>query len=117
MVDATTQFFEGLGSRGHEPLLEKVNGTVGVELENGKETERWLVSVHKGDVDVSRRKVKADCTLHARREVFDDLARGETNATAAFLRGALVVDGDWELLVLFQRLFPSPPSTIVGEKR
>ncbi len=30
---------------------------------------------------------------------------------AAVLRGAIALEGDWELIVLFQRLFPSPPST------
>jgi len=32
----------------------------------------------------------------------------EVNATAAVLRGALTIDGDMELIVLLQRLFPSP---------
>jgi hypothetical protein len=30
---------------------------------------------------------------------------------AALLRGAMAVEGDVELLVLFQRLFPAPPSS------
>ena len=108
MVDATTRFFEDLGSRGHEPLLEKANGTLRVEVVNGKQTEHWLVSVHKGDVEVSQRDDEADCTVHAERNVFDGMARGEVNATAAMLRGAVAVEGDSEIVVLFQRLFPGP---------
>ena len=36
-------------------------------------------------------------------------AKSEVNAMAALLRGAMGVEGDVELLVLFQRLFPGPP--------
>jgi putative sterol carrier protein len=116
MVDATAQFFEELGQRGHEPLLQKTRGTLQVDLVNGKTTEHWLVAVEKGDIEVSHRDGKADCTLRARREVFDGLARGEINAFAAMLRGTLGVEGNFELLVLFQRLFPGPQDTTSGRK-
>ena len=102
MVDATAEFFERLENRGHEPLLERVEGTVRIELEDGNEHQHWHVSVDQGDVRVSHRNAKADCTL------FDELARGEANAMASLLRGTLAIDGGYELLVLFQRLFPGP---------
>jgi len=108
--DPTAAFFDGLAERGHEPLLEYTSGTVRFELTNGKRTERWLVSIDKGDIAVSRRKGTADCTLRAPRDVFDSVVSGETNATAAVLRGAIVLEGNWELLVVFQRLFPGPPA-------
>jgi putative sterol carrier protein len=117
MADASTQFFEDLGSRGHEPHLEGASGTLRVELTNGKKTEHWLVSVDDGDVAVSHRNVTADSTLRARKEVFDGIARGEVNAMAAVLRGALAVEGDWELIVLFQRLFPGPPAAVGATAR
>jgi putative sterol carrier protein len=107
-MDATAQFFEELGHRGHEPLLEKVRGTIHVDVLNGKETEHWLVSVDKGDIEVSDRDDEADCAVRASREVLNGIARGEINAMAAMLRGTLVVEGDYELLVHFQRLFPGP---------
>jgi len=109
MTDATADFFEDLGRRGHEPLLEKTTGTFGFELENGSKSDHWLVEVDKGDVAVSHKRGKADCTLRARKRVFDSLARGESNAMAAVLRGTVLVEGDPRLLVRFQRLFPSPP--------
>lgn len=108
MADATTDFFGRLADRGHEPLLGNARGTLRVELANGTETERWLVSVDRGDVTVSHRNGKADCTVRTERDVFDGLASGEVNAMAAFLRGAIAVEGDSQLLVFFQRLFPSP---------
>jgi len=108
MGDATAEFFDGLARRGHEPLLAKTTGTLRVELAGGKRTERWLVTVDHGDVSVSRRNAAADCTVRADRELFGRVADGETSAMAAVLRGALEVEGDPGLLVLFQRLFAAP---------
>ena len=101
---------EELGRRGHEPLLEKDSGTIRFEIVDGKKTERRLVSIDKGDVSVSRKNVRADCTLRADKAVFDRVASGKMNAMAAFLRGDIILDGDSpELLVPFQRLLPGPP--------
>jgi putative sterol carrier protein len=108
MTDATAGFFDELGRRGHEPLLEKGRGTVRFELDDGGRTDRWLVTLEKGDVSVSRKNVAADCVVRADRALFDAMARGEANGMAAYLRGELVVEGDPELLVLIQRVLPAP---------
>jgi predicted lipid carrier protein YhbT len=109
MADPTTNFFDELGRRGHEPLLENTSGTLRVDLRDGKRAERWLVTVEKGDIDVSRRNVRADCVVSADRALFDGVSSGRTNAMAALLRGAMTVQGDVRLLVSFQRLLPGPP--------
>ena len=110
MTDTTGALFEALGQRGHEPLLEKDSGTIRFEIVDGKQRERWLVTIDKGDLAVSRKNVRADCTLRADKAVFDRVASGKMNAMAAFLRGDIVLDGDSpELLVPFQRLLPGPP--------
>jgi putative sterol carrier protein len=111
MTDVTAEFFEGLTRRGHEPMLEKTSGTMRVELVNGKRTERWLVAVDRGDVSVSHKNVAPDFTLRADKAVFNKIAAGEMNATAAVLRGELELEGDWELMVRFQRLLPGPPTS------
>lgn len=108
-MDATTKFFEGLEARGHDPRLEKVKGTLRFDLTNGKRTARWLVAIDKGDVAVSHRNAKADCIVRTNSAVFDGIASGEVNAFAAALRGALGIEGNPEVLVIFQRLFPDPP--------
>ena len=109
MADPTAEFFDALAEREHEPLLEKASGTLRFDLKDGKRTDRWLVEVKKGDVAVSRRNVRADSVISTDKALFDGIASGRTNAMAALLRGAMGVEGDVQLLVLFQRLFPGPP--------
>jgi predicted lipid carrier protein YhbT len=108
MTDSTAEFFEGLGRRGHEPLLEKARGIVRFDLVDGKRTDRWFVALDKGDVSVSRRNRAADCVVRADRRLFEAMARGQANAMAAYLRGELTLEGDPELLVLVQRVLPGP---------
>lgn len=108
MADATAEFFDALAERGHEPLLEKTTGTVRFDLKEGKKTYRWLVAVVKGDVTVSRQNLRVDCVVSADKALFDDIASGKTNAMAALLRGAISLEGETQLMVLLQRLFPGP---------
>ena len=110
-TDPTTKFFDDLASRGHEPLLEKATGTLRLDLTNGKRSARWLVAIKKGDITVSRENRAADCVARADRGLFEGIVKGEVNAMAALLRGAIAVEGDPQLLVLFQRLFPGPPKS------
>jgi putative sterol carrier protein len=105
----TTEYFQELGRRGHEPLLAKVQGTVRFDLVEGDRTDRWLVAIDKGDVSVSHEEGSADCTIRADKAFFEGMTRGEENAMAAVLRGALVCAGDVELLLAIQRIFPGPP--------
>jgi putative sterol carrier protein len=108
MTDATAEFFDALAERGHEPLLENATGTVRFDLKDGRKTDRWLVTVLKGDLAVSRRNLRADCVVSADKALFDGIASGKTNAMAALLRGAVRLEGDVELMAHFQRLFPGP---------
>jgi predicted lipid carrier protein YhbT len=107
--DTTEEFFSALAERGHEPLLQKVKGTVRVELRSGKKLDRWLVSMNRGDIVVSRRNAAADSVIRTESAVFEGMVRGEVSAIAALLRGALRVEGDTGLLLQFQRLLA--PST------
>jgi putative sterol carrier protein len=109
MSDDVVEFFEELGRRGHEPLLAKVTGRVRFDLVDGGRPDRWLVALDKGDTVVSHQGGRAECTIRAERALFERLCRGEENAMAAVLRGALVCTGDVELLYAIQRIFPGPP--------
>ena len=109
MVDATARFFDDLARNGHDPLLEKASGSLRFDLTDGMAVERWRVDVRQGDVIVSRKAGAADCVLRAPKPLFDKMASGRENAMAAVLRGALIAEGDIDLLVVFQRVLPGPP--------
>ena len=109
MSDDVVEFFEELGRRGHEPLLAKVTGRVRFDLVDGARTDQWLVALDKGDAVVPHQAGQAECTIRAERALFERLCRGEENAMAAVLRGAVVCTGDVELLFAVQRIFPGPP--------
>ena len=111
MGAGTKEFFDNLAQRGHEPLLGRATGTVRFDLQDGKQTEHWLVTLDKGDIAVSQKNAAADCVVQMSQALFDGVARGEVNAMAALLRGALQIEGDLELLLMFQRLLPGPPSS------
>jgi putative sterol carrier protein len=108
MADVTEKFFEDLGARGQDPRLASVRGTLRFDLMNGKRVARWTVAIDKGDVAVTRRNARADCVVRAKKRLFDGIASGEVNPLSAVLRGEMGVEGEPELLVFFQRLFPAP---------
>ena len=109
MTDSTTEFFEALAARGHEPALEKITGTIRFDLSSADSRPvRWLITISKGDIAVSRRNAKADCVVRTDQAIFAGIASGEKNAMAAFLRGAIALEGDRGLLLAFQRAFPGP---------
>ena len=107
-ADTTAVFFDGLGSRGLEPLLRKATVSARFELVDGKRTEHWLLVVDKGDIQVSRGDAAADSVLRAGKASFERVVAGELNLMAAVLRGEVAVEGEPRLLVLLQRLFPRP---------
>lgn len=106
MSDATERFFEELGRRGNEPCLAGITGRVRFDVVGGRRTEHWLVRIDRGDITVTHRTGQADCTVKGDRELFDRLVRGEDNAMAATLRGALECAGEVDLLLAIQKLFP-----------
>jgi hypothetical protein len=108
MTDATAEFFQRLAGRGHEPLLEKVKGTIRFDVVDGGRTARWLVTLDDGDVSVSRKNVAADCVVRTERTVFGAMVSGQANAMSTYLRGRMTFEGDPELLVSFQRSLPGP---------
>jgi putative sterol carrier protein len=122
MKDPTTAFFDELGRRGHEPLVEKVSGTLRFDLVRGERIDHFFVTMKKGDIAISNQDAEADCVIRTEGSVFDGIVSGEVNAMAAMLRGTLAYEGDPQLLLLFQRLFPGPaasrgPGAPAGDER
>jgi putative sterol carrier protein len=111
MGDGVEDFFRLLPDRGREPLLGKVQGDVRFDLLDGHGgIERWLVAVNRGEITVSKEEGAPHCILRSDRALFERLTRGEENATAAVLRGAVVCLGEVDLLFAIQRLFSGPPN-------
>ena len=109
MTDATAVFFDELARQGRVPVLGDAVGTVRLELVSDSQVEVWRVGLDHGDVLVSQEEGDADCVVRGDKALFDGIAAGEVNAMAALLRGALTFQGDPELLVRLQRVFPGPP--------
>jgi SCP-2 sterol transfer family len=112
MADSATAFFEEIQARGHEPLLAKASGTLQFELSDVDTVETWVLQIDRGNVVVSRDAVESACRIQSTRKLFDGVVSGRQNAMAAMLRGEIVYDGDTELLMLFQRVFPGPPDSV-----
>ncbi len=113
-MTAIDDFFVELERRGHEPMLRRVSATVRWDILDGDRTEHRLVRIHHGDIRVAVSDEPADCVIIAERAVCDDVVSGRTSALAALLRGAAAVEGNFELMVLAQRLFPRTPGSSAG---
>jgi hypothetical protein len=105
---AIDAFFSSIDGQS-PPLLANVSGTIRFDLSGHAGAEHWYVTVSKGRIAVSHKRSAADAVVHSDRALFEDLATGRSNAMAAWLRGALVPEGQLGLVVSFQRLFPGPP--------
>ena len=115
MKTSTAAFFDELGRRGHEPLLERISATVRFDIGDGASVDR-LLSIDKGDIRVSSENVPADCTVSISDTLLDEIVNGRTGAMAAFLRGAILVEGDPGVVVFVQRLFPGRSTSTAGRE-
>jgi putative sterol carrier protein len=108
LSDVTADFFDGLATRGTEPLVGHTRATVRFDIVDGRRTDHWRLAIDDGRLAVSRGEGDADCVLRADKAAFERVASGRTNAMAATIRGLFEVEGDPRLLVRVQRLFPAP---------
>lgn len=108
MTSPMEEFLTELGRREHEPLLAAASGTIRFDVHRGGRTEHRLVQVDRGKVTVTKGKGKADAVVDVEGDLLDQIVEGQVNAMAAFLRGALHIEGNPELLIQLQRTFPGP---------
>lgn len=85
-----------------------ISGTVRCDLIRSVQVDHWLVNIRDRDIAVSRQDAPADAVIRADRALFDRIVDGEMNLSSAYFRGALVLEGDFELICVFERLFPGP---------
>jgi len=115
MSQVAEAFLTGLSERGDDPSLRKITGTIRIDLRNNGKVDHWHLTFDGGKVSVKQsnnaaKGSRADCHMITDSELFERMAGGRANAMAALLRGAVLVRGDLDKLVAFQRLFPGPPS-------
>ncbi|HKE63916.1 MAG TPA: SCP2 sterol-binding domain-containing protein [Micromonosporaceae bacterium] len=116
MANATEEFFDELGRRGHEPLVARVHGALRFDVTQHGKTDVYRLIIDGGHLTVSRDPGHADCVIRVDRAVLDGIVSGRMNAMAALLRGALAAEGDPEMMVIFQRLM-SPPTRETQRER
>jgi len=93
-----------------QPLLAKTSGKLLFEVRDRDDTASWIVDIDKGVVAIESadRDVAVDAIIRADVQLVEEIAEGRANAMAAVLRGEMTVEGDSELLMVFQRIFPGP---------
>ena len=106
----TLETFVGGITAEPQPLLANTSGTLLFEIRDVDGTRWALVKVDKGLVGVEAvaGAQDADATIRGDRALLEAIVQGRGNAMAAMLRGELRVEGDAELLIDFQRIFPGP---------
>jgi putative sterol carrier protein len=66
---------------------------------------QWTVAVEDGKVSVTEGAGEADCTIAASEETLVKIAKGEANATTAYMTGKLKISGDMGAALKLQKLF------------
>jgi putative sterol carrier protein len=108
-TDPTVAFFDELASWEQVPMLHSTSGTIRIDLDDSGVTTHWHITIDKGDIRVTHSNAKADTVMRTEKKLFDGMAKGTVNVTAALLRGVLAVEGDLGLLASFARILPGPP--------
>ncbi|MEV0270375.1 MAG: SCP2 sterol-binding domain-containing protein [Hamadaea sp.] len=119
MSNPTEAFFTELADRGQDPRLAGASGALRIDVHTdgdlaGKPSGHWLITFGDGEVAVARGKAPADCVVQITDDLLDRLVTGEANGMASVLRGAMSIQGDIELPIQLQRIFPGPPASRVS---
>jgi hypothetical protein len=110
-ADPVTEFFTALEQPGHLATFEGESAEVRFDVLDGKKTERWHVSIKRGDVAVSHSNGPADAAVRIDRPYLEALVAGRLNAQAGYLRGLFECEGSVGALMMFQRCLPGPPGS------
>lgn len=96
------EFFEALPTRVDPGKTAGMTNTYVFDIES---VGQWTVAVVDGAVSVTEGGGDADCTLAASEETLLKIARGEANATTAYMTGKLKIQGDMGAALKLQKLF------------
>lgn len=110
--DLVEGFFDELGRRGHDPLLDRLEGTGRFEVVDGGHADCWMVTIKGGYITVARGGGDhADWVMRGGRATFNEVIHGDAGSFAAYLNGTLdvLVQDPSMRFGLITRLFAGPP--------
>jgi putative sterol carrier protein len=96
------EFFAALPERVDPGKTAGMNNTYVFDVEGAGQ---WTVAVDDGAVSVTEGAGEADCTISATEETLVKIAKGEANATTAYMTGKLKIKGDMGAALKLQKLF------------
>jgi putative sterol carrier protein len=96
------EFFEALPSKVDPAKTAGMNNTFVFDI---TDAGAWTVTVADGAVTVVEGALEGDCTISASEETLGKVARGEANATTAYMTGKLKIKGDMGAALKLQKLF------------
>ncbi len=101
-ADGVREFFEGLEGRVDPAKTAGMTNSYVFDVEGAGQ---WTVRVADGAVSVSEGAEEADATITGDAETFDRIAKGEQNATTAYMTGKIKIKGDMGAAMKLQKLF------------
>jgi putative sterol carrier protein len=101
-ADSVRTFFDGLATRVDRAKTAGMTNSYVFDVDGAG---RWTVRVSDGAVSVTEGADDADATITADAETFERIAKGELNATTAYMTGKLKVKGDMGAALKLQKLF------------
>jgi putative sterol carrier protein len=96
------EFFDDLPSKVDPDKTAGMNNSYVFDIDGAGQ---WTVNVADGAVSVDEGAGEADCTISASEETLLKIARGEANATTAYMTGKLKIAGDMGAALKLQKLF------------
>ena len=102
MPDSVKDFFESDLPNIDPSKLEGMTNTYAFDIDGAGQ---WTVAIADGRLDVSEGLGEADCTISASEETLLKIARGEQNATSAYMTGKLKIKGDMGAALKLQKIF------------
>jgi len=102
MAQEVQEFFSTLESRVDPSKTAGMNNSYVFDIEGAGQ---WKVDVDDGKVSVREGGGDADVIISATEETFARIAKGEQNATSAYMTGKLKIKGDMGAAMKLQKLF------------
>jgi putative sterol carrier protein len=120
MSENIETYFQSLAATRYQPLLHRVSGSIRFDLEAGDGGHQvWRVDIAHGNLDVRKQAEgsadDADCVLTGPEDEFQRILTGQDSFAAAFVRGAITVQGDYTLAQNLRRFSP-PAESLLGDR-